>query len=367
MNTGNISGITRTLREIFTGRKYFLREKHLHYAWSTRHAKDLIKDLASSFYQDFDYDDSRPAVANYRQYFLGTIVTSIQGEDVFLFDGSHRLITLSLLLIHLHHETAENPAVETLLPLIFSQRFGARNFHIDLKEQARTLDYILGRNEVAVSDDAGFERTLWKRFADIERAVREEVESSVIPYFVDWLLERLILIEISVPDHNTAEAIASRMNSRGLKHRQGPETRGLPEFQFAKEGEAKIAFPIPEPGPSMPQEEIKEPDETEKKHKKAPIYYGVHVTELLDAHLVFPGEGIFASSSGKDYRGIITAAGTIISEGKEYASLSGAAQALMGRPMSGWDFWKVQRGSKLVSLFNIRREYLNKFPARRKK
>jgi hypothetical protein len=59
--------------------------------------------------------------------------------------------------------------------------------------------------------------TIWERYQDISRLFPEELTGPVLPYFVDWLQNRVILVEISTPDKNMALDIFESMNDRGLQ------------------------------------------------------------------------------------------------------------------------------------------------------
>src|SRR5690606_41585116 len=95
-----IDGTARTVRELFTGRKYSLDYYQREYTWTESNVIELLDDLATSFLEDYDEFDERTKVATYRPYFLGPIVTSSVGGTRFLVDGQQRLTTLTLLVIH---------------------------------------------------------------------------------------------------------------------------------------------------------------------------------------------------------------------------------------------------------------------------
>ena len=118
-----IDGTARTVRELFTGRKYGLDYYQREYTWSEANVTELIDDLATSFLEDYDDLDEREQVASYRPYFLGPIVTSSVKSTRFLVDGQQRLTSLTLLLIHLNHlaegvADAEKPRSPRVLPEI---------------------------------------------------------------------------------------------------------------------------------------------------------------------------------------------------------------------------------------------------------
>ena len=94
-----INGTTRTVRELFTGRKYALDFYQREYTWTETNVSELLEDLAGAFLRDDDAGDGREKVAGYRPYFLGPVVTNHTGGVRLLVDGQQRLTTLTLLII----------------------------------------------------------------------------------------------------------------------------------------------------------------------------------------------------------------------------------------------------------------------------
>jgi hypothetical protein len=59
-------------------------------------------------------------------------------------------------------------------------------------------------------------QNLVARYEDIETAFPEEIKSAALPYFVDWLLENVYLVEIRAYSDDDAYTIFETMNDRGL-------------------------------------------------------------------------------------------------------------------------------------------------------
>ena len=88
--------------------------------------------------------------------------------------------------------------------------------------------------------------------------------------------------------------------------------------------------------------------------------YRVTVAELVDAGLVEDGETVVALRKRVgNVEGTLSASGTLTVRGETYASLSGAAKAVSGTSSeAGWEYWAVRRGGQLVSLFELRRQFI---------
>ena len=63
---------------------------------------------------------------------------------------------------------------------------------------------------------------------------------------------------------------------------------------------------------------------------------------------------IRASYKGKVYQAKLKANGSILYEGTEYKTPSGAAQAVVGRNANGWTFWNYKNGAGWIPISNLR-------------
>ena len=229
-----IDGTARTVRELFTGRKYGLDYYQREYTWSEANVTELIDDLATSFLEDYDDLDEREQVASYRPYFLGPIVTSSVKSTRFLVDGQQRLTSLTLLLIHLNHLAEGVADAENLAPLVFFQKFGSTTFNINVAERNNVMQAILNGTSFDPSPESESVRNIWDRYQDIVALYPDDLKGTVLPYFCDWLLERVVLVEIGTTDQDMALEIFETMNDRGLRLSNTDMLKG---FLLARIGE----------------------------------------------------------------------------------------------------------------------------------
>lgn len=230
-----IDGTARTVRELFTGRKYGLDYYQREYTWTESNVTELIDDLATSFLEDFDELDERNQIASYRPYFLGPIVTSSVGGTRYLVDGQQRLTTLTLLLIHLDHLAQGVDGAESLAPLVFSQKFGSLTFNIDVDEREKVMQAILNDEPFDPNGESESVRNIWERYQNILELYPDDLKGDTLVYFSDWLLERVVLVEIGTTDQDMALEIFETMNDRGLRLSNTDMLKG---FLLARIGEA---------------------------------------------------------------------------------------------------------------------------------
>ena len=212
-----IDGARHTVRQLFTGRKYGLDYYQREYTWKESNVVEMIDDLSTSFLEDYDESDERERITSYRPYFLGPIVTSSIRGTLFLVDGQQRLTTLTLLLIHLNHLAEDVEDAENLAPLVFSQRFGSKTFNINVEERDQVMRAILDGAPFDPIDRSTSVRNIWDRYQDIVRLYPDELSETALPFFCDWLLERVVLVEIGTTDQDMALEIFESMNDRGVR------------------------------------------------------------------------------------------------------------------------------------------------------
>ena len=211
-----IDGKGKTVRELLAGRKYSIDYYQREYKWHSKQVTELIDDLAAKFLESYEPDHERDAVAAYGHYFLGSIIVSDKDGHKFIIDGQQRLTTLTLLLMFLHHQLEDDEQKGQIADLIFSQRFGKRSFNMDIAERAACMETLYNGQEVVSNDLSESVANVIARYADIDEYFPPELRENALPYFVDWLIESVHLVEITAYSDGDAYTIFETMNDRGL-------------------------------------------------------------------------------------------------------------------------------------------------------
>ena len=76
---------------------------------------------------------------------------------------------------------------------------------------------ILDGTPLDPSDESESVRNIWDRYQNIVALYPDELKGTALPYFCDWLLERVVLAEIGTTDQDMALEIFETMNDRGLR------------------------------------------------------------------------------------------------------------------------------------------------------
>jgi len=219
---------TQSLRTCFQSRyslPYFQRE----YKWEARHYEELFNDIQNSFILDFDPSDGRTEVASYQPYFLGSIITSTEKQARKpLIDGQQRLTSVFLLLAFLERYRKDNKINDAadLSTLLGDVSYGQRNFMLEMSPTRQAifnlyLDETKTKEQALIeADDLPNKDDGDRKIIDALRATDEILDDTVrdsLPYFIDYVRERVLLIDISVESETEAQRVFVTMNDRGLR------------------------------------------------------------------------------------------------------------------------------------------------------
>ncbi len=194
---------------------YFQRE----YRWQEKHIKLLVEDLTTTFLKTYKEGDKRSDVANYQSYYLGPVVFSVNTDNgkKSIIDGQQRITSLTLFLIYLNHLQKESTQKVNISELIFSEKYGEKSFNMtdETREECLKALFESGDYNVKESDDETVNNMV-ERYEDIVQAFPEEINENALPFFIDWFIENVVLVEITAYSDENAYTIFETMNDRGL-------------------------------------------------------------------------------------------------------------------------------------------------------
>ena len=213
-----ILGKAKTVRELLKGVKYAIDYYQREYKWRDKQIRELVDDLSSKFLEEYQPGHPRTKVAEYPRYFLGSIIISKKESVGYVVDGQQRLTSLTLLLVYLRNLQKDRAQQVNVDELIFSEQYGAKSFnlHVDERTPAMEALYTDGAASLNTTDRPESVQNLVARYRDIETAFPEELRDEALPYFIDWLLENVHLVEITAYSDDDAYTIFETMNDRGL-------------------------------------------------------------------------------------------------------------------------------------------------------
>lgn len=211
-----IRGLAKNIRALLGGTKFAIDYYQREYRWETKQVDELIDDLAEKFLESHEAGNERSAVEHYGHYFLGSIIISDKEGRKFIIDGQQRLTTLTLILIHIYRQLMDEDQKKEIANLIFSYKVGRRSFNLDVLERTACMEALFSEEHFEENGQPESVVNIVHRFGDIEDSFPEELSGEALPYFADWLIENVHLVEITAYSDADAYTIFETMNDRGL-------------------------------------------------------------------------------------------------------------------------------------------------------
>ena len=234
----------RSILEVLDKKKYTVDYFQREYSWGQKHIEQLVTDLASAFLSNYDHSHSRSDGVNYNSYYLGPFVLSDKEGMRSIIDGQQRLTSITLFLIFLHNlqKTFELEEEEDIRDMIFSKSRGEKSFNITVEERIPCLKSLFDTGQYQEQeDDDESTRNMAARYEDIGNAFPKEIDAQAFPYFIDWLKERVVLVEIIAYSDDNAYTIFETMNDRGLNLTATEMLKGYLLSRFKKPKERRRA------------------------------------------------------------------------------------------------------------------------------
>lgn len=211
---------TDTLGKILSGRRFTVDYFQREYRWGQKQIDQMISDFQNTFeeYYDPNDHDTPEEVAGYGFYYMGCIICT-GGSVNKIIDGQQRLTSLTLLLIYLNNLQKElNISGDDFVDLdnmIYAVHFGKKSFNIDVPERAKCMQALLQDDKSFEADNESAQNML-DRYEDIVECFPDELKGEALPFFIYWLIEKVLLLEIDTPSEDEAHTIFLTMNDRGL-------------------------------------------------------------------------------------------------------------------------------------------------------
>jgi uncharacterized protein with ParB-like and HNH nuclease domain len=211
-----IDAHSRTVRQLLSGVKYSIDYYQREFKWETKNISELLEDLETKFLDSHKEGHERTRVETYGHYFLGSIVINQEKGQRYIIDGQQRLTSLTLLLIYLHNFQKDRDEQVDVRDLIFSERYGKKTYNFDVPERAHCIDALFKGKDFDPTGESESVRNIHARYSDLAELFPETLQDNALPFFIDWLLDNVELVEISAYSDDDAYTIFETMNDRGL-------------------------------------------------------------------------------------------------------------------------------------------------------
>ena len=177
-----IEGSPKNLKQLLQNTKYSIHYYQREYMWQRKHIEELIDDLTSEFLANYKPGDSRPAVAEYGAYFMGSIV--LAGRENAIIDGQQRFTSLTLLLMYLNNRLKKiGKSYNMIETMIFSESFGTKSFNINVDDRQECMDSIFYEKDFDTTDCGESVCNLYGRYNDIADVFPADITNDMLLHF----------------------------------------------------------------------------------------------------------------------------------------------------------------------------------------
>jgi Protein of unknown function DUF262/Protein of unknown function (DUF1524) len=213
-----IDGLAKTVNDILKGNRYSIDYYQREYKWEPKQLQELVNDLTGKFSEAWDPSHEREQVEKYPYYFLGSIIISEKDSVPFIVDGQQRLTTLTLLLTFLRHLQADRDEQVPIDDLLMVEKYGKKSFNLDVPDRVTCMTALVENGEYTPNDTSSESvRNLAARYQELEGLFPEDLRRDALLFFIDWLIYRVQLVQITAYTDDDAYTIFETMNDRGLK------------------------------------------------------------------------------------------------------------------------------------------------------
>lgn len=228
----------KPLKAILENSSYTVAYYQREYVWEESHIEKLLNDFLEVFNREYASYAASPLgkssergakpVADFESYFLSTfVVHETDNQESQLVDGQQRLTSLSIIFRYLWerlsndktgHITSEN--IAHAKAMYFSAGLYDDDFKLAIDTPTVETGFKLIDNYVDNTlNDGEHENRILKRYQDVEALLKNEFPSDDpkrLRFFLYWLRQRVLMIEIISPSSTTAYTVFEAMNDRGL-------------------------------------------------------------------------------------------------------------------------------------------------------
>ena len=211
---------TDSLTKILSHRRFTVDVFQREYRWGRKQIEQMLSDFQDTFEEFYDPKDhdTPEEVENYGYYYMGCIICT-GGSPNKIIDGQQRLTSLTLLLIYLNNLQMEQAAqgfrTVKFEDMIYDDHYGKKSFNIDVDDRQLCLEALLSNNSTYQPNNESAQNMM-DRYRDIEDLFPDDLKGEALEYFIYWLEEKVLLLEIDTPSEDEAHTIFLTMNDRGL-------------------------------------------------------------------------------------------------------------------------------------------------------
>lgn len=215
----------KSLADMLFNKRYKIDVFQREYRWKYQHIDALISDVTGCFRKCYKEGDTIRDYNGYDSYYMGPVVLCEDDlGDLSIVDGQQRLTSFLLLMIYLQHKQDELELPvnmkKDLYSFIFVKKQGESTFTVNVESRKDVMDMLVDNPCQMFSgfEEAGESvQNIMARYYDITYLFPSELQTAeVLPIFIEWMLEKVTLVEVRANSMDSAYTIFETMNDRGL-------------------------------------------------------------------------------------------------------------------------------------------------------
>lgn len=215
----------KNLADVLTNNRYKIDSFQREYRWQRKHIEALISDLCICFDKYYNVGDTIESYENYDGYYMGPIVLCDDKKSISIVDGQQRLTSFTLLLIFLHHAQKrlglEENRVKDLKQFLYVTKGGKTTLVLNVESRNEVIEHLYNNPDQVYEIDENLRDesilNLIDRYEDITKLFPEEFTTiDKLPIFIEWMLDKIVMVEVKAYSMEHAYTIFETMNDRGL-------------------------------------------------------------------------------------------------------------------------------------------------------
>ncbi|MEQ8572463.1 MAG: DUF262 domain-containing protein [Fulvivirga sp.] len=215
----------KNLADVLSNNRYRIDSFQREYRWQRRHIEALISDLCICFDSFYNDDDTIENYESYGGYYMGPIVLCDDKKSLSIVDGQQRLTSFTLLLVFLHHAqkalNLPDEQVKDIKQFLYVTKGGKTTLVLNVETRNEVIEHLFkSPQEVLELEEKVKDESLHNliaRYEDITKLFPVEFNTAEkLPIFIEWMLDKIIMVEVKAYSMDSAYTIFETMNDRGL-------------------------------------------------------------------------------------------------------------------------------------------------------
>jgi hypothetical protein len=100
--------------------------------------------------------------------------------------------------------------------LVYSEKYGEKSFNLNIEERVPIMEQLFDHGTYDNGDELESIENIAKGYEYINEAFPNDLKEEALPFFIDWVVDNVVLVEITAYSDQDAYRVFETMNDRGL-------------------------------------------------------------------------------------------------------------------------------------------------------